>query len=380
MKRAAELRDILGLAKCCTLLSNVIAQQKSIESTQRAPTETSKPRIACTAKSPTLRADAAEWTPTGGTENHISKSVFHLSLNCETATQEVKGKPLLPTFTPTTATAPPGAYYIPSTKAETSDDGLGDGNQFISSLAERRSHNPPPGLSGKSALPPHGLKVLPLRQAHTFPLNASLLPHTFSVHLLSSFHSKLQQVAAALEMLDGSFANEIAIYGPMQAQISARWETWMSPAGAADMSKALAELRKALDEMCGATARAGWIVDSWSSYQEGKSNKTTKIELELGSAAINGVELGIESDLKKKVQAPIGRPGGDKKKQPSAATGGMGYGLVYATGSPNGVGGSGTGSKLFRPPPGLGFPSTSFAMQSALKETPLASGVELRKE
>ena len=91
----------------------------------------------------------------------------------------------------------------------------------------------------------------------------------------------------------------------------------MSPDGTAGMTRALLELRKALDELCGATARAGWIVDTWGAYQGGMLEGPKQSEKGLGSAAIDGVEIGGESEMKQGIQAPIGRPMGEKKNATS---------------------------------------------------------------
>ena len=79
------------------------------------------------------------------------------------------------------------------------------------------------------------------------------------------------------------------------------------------MTCALLELRKALDELCGAIARAGWIVDTWGAYQSGMLEGQKQSEPGLGSAAIDGVEIGGEGEMKQGVQPPIGRPTADKK-------------------------------------------------------------------
>ena len=120
---------------------------------------------------------------------------------------------------------------------------------------------------------------------------------------------RFQHVSAVLEALDSSFVHEIAQTGGSQLPLSARWETWMSPSASAGMTRALVELRKSLDELCGATARAGWIVDTWSAYQDGMLDGEKESEARLGSAAIDGVEIGTEAEVKKNgAQAPIGQP------------------------------------------------------------------------
>ena len=145
----------------------------------------------------------------------------------------------------------------------------------------------------------------------------------------------------------------------------------MTPQGVAGMSCALAELRKALDELCGATARAGWIVDTWGAYQGGKldgssfsSSFARSPEAGLGSAAINGVEIGLEAaGLRSGLHAPIGRPHSERGKVSSSTSDAteIGESGRPATGNQSAIANEKVGSALsgtgtFRPPPGLAFP------------------------
>ena len=321
IKRASELRDILGLAKCSALLSRVLEQQ-STNTTLDHPTEEDEARP----QTPfTLRAEANEWTPPTGTESprNILQKVLHLGLNVNTANREMEAKSLLPPFVESFKIVPvvqPGTYYIPTgvAKSETPTDLTGDGKQFISSLSAKKDVHPAPPPQKPIAPPnkrpaPPGLPLHPTQQPHSFPLNASLLPQTFSVHLLSTLHMRFQHVSAALEMLDSVYSNEMSNTVGIQSPVSSRWESWMSPDGTAGMTRALLELRKALDELCGATARAGWIVDTWGVYQGGMLEGSKQSEPELGSAAINGVEISGEGEMKQSIQTPIGRPTAEKK-------------------------------------------------------------------
>lgn len=261
-----------------------------------------------------------------------------------------------------------GIFYLPSVSAKPEVDLIKDGKQFISSLAAKRDTTPssiqqkpiaPPNKNNSpSPAPPlPGLPPGPT-QPHAFVLNASLLPQTFSVHLLSTLHMGFQHVSAALEMLDLCFANEISRTGATRPPVSTRWETWMSQAGTAGMTRALTELRKSLDELCGITARAGWIVDTWGAYQHGMLDGCKQTELNLGSAAINGVEIGAEAE-KKGVHAPIGRPSlGARKTLVSP------LGKVEA---PDRKGASSLSNDtisalsnvgILRPPPGLAIPTS----------------------
>lgn len=136
----------------------------------------------------------------------------------------------------------------------------------------------------------------------------------------------------------------------------------MSPTGAADMIRALQDLRKSLDELCGATARAGWIVDTWSAYQHGKLDASNLPEPNLGSAAIDGIELDSETGEKSGLQAPIGRPVVDKSKkrldggEMSGAKSDTGVAASHGTDPAASAAIKSRGT--FRPPPGLAFPLT----------------------
>src|SRR5579859_1170048 len=67
VRRAAELRDILGLARCSTLLSCILAQQQSKRSSDHCM---DKPPTRPTEKTTSnLRAEANEWTPPKGTDS-----------------------------------------------------------------------------------------------------------------------------------------------------------------------------------------------------------------------------------------------------------------------------------------------------------------------
>ena len=323
-KRASELRDILGLAKCSNLLSRVLEKQYA-DSTIDHPTNLPEgERIPFT-----LRAEANEWTPPTGTESprNILKKVLHLGLNGDTTLCDVGTKSLLQPFIEKTPSVFPipqvGTFYLPPAvvKSETPADLTGNGKQFISSLSAKREVSPAPAPQkpiappSKRAKPPPGLTPAPSQHLHSFPLNASLLPQTFSVHLLSTLHMRFQHVSAALEMIDSSFASEMSKTWSVHPPASTRWESWMSPSGTAEMARSLIELRKSLDELCGATARAGWIVDTWGAYQDGMLDGPKQSDPGFGSAAINGVEIGgTEVDMHKDVQAPIGRPATEKKE------------------------------------------------------------------
>ena len=96
IKRASELRDILGLSKCSSLLSRALEQQ-STNTTLDHRTEEAQVRP----QTPfTLRAEANEWTPPTGTESprNILKKVLHLGLNGNEANREMQTKSLLPPF------------------------------------------------------------------------------------------------------------------------------------------------------------------------------------------------------------------------------------------------------------------------------------------
>lgn len=380
MKRASELRDILGLAKCSALLSHVVSQHSKESamdhSTDRTPTPTASER-----KSHSLRPEALEWTPPRGTESprNILKRVLQLGTHNETKTHESINKGLLPPFVEYASTLPPlghaGTFYLPPPPIGRSDppgDLTGDGKQFISSLAAKKESQPPPGLQKPIAPPnkrptppplPPGLTLAPIQQSHSFPLNVSLLPQTFSVHLLSTLHIRFQHVAAALEALDSSFANEIARTGASQLPHSSRWGTWMDPAATVGMTRALVELKSSLDEMCGATARAGWIVDTWSAYQDGVLDSGKCPEPRLGSAAIDGVEIMTEAEVRKYgPHAPIGAPsvvGRGRKMSVHQETAEVPE-RTRTSRTPNGMVVPAlpvTGT--LRPPPGLPFPGMS---------------------
>jgi hypothetical protein len=382
MKRASELRDILGLAKCSTLLSQVVTQHSkdsaTDHSTDRTPTRSASER-----KSHILRPEALEWTPPTGIESpsSILKKVLQLGSTNDTSTHDSGHKGLLPPFVEYAPTLPPivhaGTFYLrppPAGTPDTPTDLTGDGKQFISSLAAKRDPQPPPGPqkpiappNKRPTPPPPGLTLAPTQQPHSFPLNVSLLPQTFSVHLMSTLHIRFQHVAAALEALDSSFANEIVKTGGSQLPLSARWQTWMSPAGTVEMTGAIVGLKTALDELCGATARAGWIVDTWSAYQDGMIDGAKSSEAGLGSAAIDGVEIGTEAEMKKNgAQAPIGRPASGRRSSVQNET----VEIPERTRTPSVPNGKVvpalpvTGT--LRPPPGLPFRRESSRMPLSL--------------
>ena len=114
----------------------------------------------------------------------------------------------------------------------------------------------------------------------------------------------------------------------------------MSESGTTRMNCALVELRKALDELCGAAARAGWVVDSWSAYQGG-SLDVESAERALGSLTIDGVAVSFA--LQNVVQARMGRP----PSKHAALT----DGTTNEAPSPLTTGASNV--KVLRPPPGL---------------------------
>src|SRR5271170_7508029 len=200
MKRASELRDILGLSKCSTSLSTTLNKPPT-DSKIDYPTD--KPTTPVTMKrTPSnLRAEATEWTPPSGTESssNILKKVLQLGLKSEPPPPP---NTLLPPFVGYPSVGPaPGAYYIPAAKVEMTDL-TGDGKDFISSLSAKRDINPPPLVQKPIAPPnkrpippPPGLTPTSTQQVHTFPLNVSLLPQTFSVHLLSTLHMRFQHVS-----------------------------------------------------------------------------------------------------------------------------------------------------------------------------------------
>ena len=236
VKRASELRDILGLTKCSTLLSRFLEQ--STNTTIDHPTEEAQARP----QTPfTLRAEANEWTPPTGTESprNILKKVLHLGLNSDKANREMETKSLLPPFVEQSLKivpiVQPGTYYIPTgvARSEIPSDLTGDGKQFISSLSAKRDVPPAPppqkpiAPPNKRPPPPPGLPLPPTQQPHSFSLNASLLPQTFSVHLLSTLHMRFQHVSAALEMLDSVYSKEMSKTGSSQPPASTRWESWM---------------------------------------------------------------------------------------------------------------------------------------------------------
>jgi hypothetical protein len=368
LKRASELRDILGLAKCSALLSRVLTQQSKDQEDDRPKDNESHPRPRMERTPSTLRPEANEWTPPNGTESPrtILKRVLRIGTDGDTPTPTAAPS-LLPPFVEYPPAA--GIFYVPvdqTTKSDTLQDLTGDGKQFISSLAAKAdigtplASQQPVGHPSKRSVPPPGLTLPAAQKPHSFPLVTSLLPQTFSVHLLSTLHIRLQHVSAALEMLDSSFASEITKTATTQAPNSTRWDNWMSPTGAAGMNKALLELRRSLDELCGATARAGWIVDTWGAYQEGMIGGSRGPEPGLGSSAINGVEIGLEAGLRSGLQAPIGRPSMEKPKKASQQQETeMGEGSSHSTAASmlNGKGGHpSTGSGTLRPPPGLAFP------------------------
>jgi hypothetical protein len=374
-KRASELRDILGLAKCSSLLSRALAQQ-STDTTHNYPIDKRPTRSTSGRTLSTLRAEAAEWTPSAGTETpHNYKKSLHLGPNSDKTACDTETKTLLPPFmehpSVMTPVLHPRTFYLSPdiTKSEQADL-TGDGKQFISSLGAKRDTSPPL-VQQKPITPPNktstfppSLTLAPKQQSHSFALNASLLPQTFSVHLLSTLHIRFQHVSAALEMIDSCFANEISRTGVTQPPVSARWETWMSPAGTAGMTHALTELRKSLDELCGATARAGWIVDTWGAYQYGMLDGPKQSEMSLGSAAINGVEIGAEAEVKKGVQAPIGRPSIQKGK---AFVSSLEKGEIQNWERARGVSNDKVVPALpnvgtLRPPPGLLFPASPSAV------------------
>lgn len=376
MKRAAELRDILGLAKSSTLLSCILAQQQSkIPSTDQS---VDKPASRPMERTPSnLRAEANEWTPPKGTDSPrtVLKKVLNIHKPGESTSVGTPPGLLSPfvEYTPTAhiPLAAPGTYYIAPPTSSPSDapsDLSWDGKQFISSLSLKRDGKTP-SIPQKPIDPPNKIPSTPpgltppqSQRPHSFPLIASLLPQTFSVHLLSALHMRFQHVSAALEMLDAAFANELKKMTSTQNLSSTRWETWMTPAGMAEMSRTLVDLRKALDELSGETARAGWIVDTWGAYQGGKLDGSSRSpEPGLGSAAIDGVEIGRDVGMRSELQAPIGRPHSEKGKLPSATSETV---EVAESGRPATTASkanekvtpifSGTGT--FRPPPGLAFP------------------------
>jgi hypothetical protein len=237
------------------------------------------------------------------------------------------------------------------------------GKDFIASLAAKyEAQTPsilqPPIMPGTScAAIPHGLNYPPAQQLHSFQLAVSLLPQTFSVQLLSNLHMRLQHVASALEWLDTCFTREVTKATSAHSPSSTLWETWMSPSGAAEMVRALQDVRKGLDELSGATTRAGWIVDTWSSYQNRKLDGTNSLEASLGSAAIDGIEIGIEIPSNVAAQAPIARPSLVKSQKPIEmsrmnSAGSKDKQIVEKVAFP--ISRSAIGS--FRPPPGLALP------------------------
>jgi hypothetical protein len=389
-KRAAELREILGLAKCFASLSQANAQQSG-NSAVSHPSENEHPRHGLERTASSLRPEASEWTPTGkeGKSNTLKK-MLHLGLNGDTAARDLEPKTLLPPFTEYSSTMTPvfhaGTFYLPPTVAnhDSPSDLNGDGKQFISSLSAKRDlttpQNPqnPIAPPTKRLSPPPGLTFAPTQQSHSFPLTASLLPQTFSVHLLSTLHIRFQHVSATLEKLDSFFASELSKAASTQPPVSTRWESWMSPSGTAGMSQALVELRKSLDELCGATARAGWIVDTWGAYQDGALDGSKQSEQGLGSAAINGVEIGREGQMKNGIHAPIGRPCSERGMRISTPVDGTATPERPKMGNPTATAPVTlpTVGTVFRTPPGLAFPLTppGNSIPSACRGTPTTNG------
>src|SRR5271154_4211581 len=84
MKRASELRDILGLSKCSSLLSANLNKQHA-EPKVHHPTEKPTTPVSMKRTPSTLRAEATEWTPPTGTESpgKILKNVLQLGTNGE---------------------------------------------------------------------------------------------------------------------------------------------------------------------------------------------------------------------------------------------------------------------------------------------------------
>lgn len=353
------MRDILGLAKCSALLSEVVQRQSTKPSMDHPTDRSSHGHVSQCAPS-NLRPEADEWTPPTRPQNgnnRFPKSSHHDGITIDPASA-------INDFAFTLLGTDPPSYI--STKYTASKDVIPDGKAFISSLAAKRDPNSstaplkPIGPPNKRSSPPPGLSLPPTQQTHSFHLNVSLLPHTFSVHLLSTLHMRFQHVATALEMLDSSFANEIM--RSSSPPPSSRWETWMSASGTAGMSRALLELQKSLDELCGATARAGWVVDTWGAYQDGKLDSASHQPGQspsLGSAAINGVEIGTEGEIKKGAQAPIGRPiSRDQAKSMGSQLGRVG--TLDGTSRPKtpivSDGKVVPAMPAVRPPPGLAFP------------------------
>ena len=323
IKRANELRDILGIAKCKALLAKVLADQfEAIKSP--APiekTEKPTPDTSPYPKTPfILRPKANEWTlPTGAeSPSNILKKVLHLGSNAHIPAPMSPDNPLLPPFVPNPSVVlpayPAGAYYYPPPRQRSDSlmDLAGDGKQFICSLSSKRENTRAPtqpkpiAPPNKYSAPPPGLRFIPSQQPHSFPLTVSLLPQTFSVHLLSTLYMRFQHVSAALQNMDSAYASEILKSGTTQPPGPTRWETWMTTEGAAAMSRALREMRKSLDELCGATARAAWIVDTWGEYQDGKYDGMKPSDTGLGSADINGEEIILEKETNKAAKTPIG--------------------------------------------------------------------------
>jgi hypothetical protein len=385
MKRANELRDILGIAKCTTLLSKVLSDQS--ENTKPGhlsqKTDTAAPMTPTQPKIPfTLRPQATEWTPPAGPDSPstILKRVLNLDSSKRFLPPVTPENSLLPPFVPTPSIIyspyPPGAYYYPPPRHVS--ESSGDGNQFISSLSSNSQNPHPPtpprpiAPPKKPPMPPPGLKFIPRQQQYTFPLTASLLPQTFSVHLLSTLHLRFQQVASALENLDSAYASEILKSGHTQPPGPTRWETWMNPEGAATMLRALEELKKCLDELCGATTRAAWVVDTWGQYQDGKYEGTKSPGSAWGSADINGEEINVEKETSKAAQPPIGPP---SEKKPSTSHNTQQNGLhipilgqvVPALPAVNTI----------RPPPGL-TPTIKVALAPSALVKPVSNSVDER--
>ena len=319
MKRANELRDILGIAKCKALLSKILGNQSEVINSPKPIDKTETPTP--TAPTPFIICPKAnEWTlPTGAeSPSTILKRTLHLGGNARIQAPTTPDKPLLPPFVPNPlAVLPPypaGTYYYPPPRprSEPPTDLPGNGEQFICSLSGKRENPPAPtqpkpiAPPNKRSSPPPGLRFIPSQQPHSFPLTVALLPQTFSVHLLATLHMRFQHVSAALQNLDSAYASEVLKSGSTQPPGPTRWETWMTTEGATAMSVALRELRKSLDELCGATARAAWIVDTWGEYQDGKYDKTKPSDTGLGSADINGEEIILEKELNSVTQTPIG--------------------------------------------------------------------------
>jgi hypothetical protein len=359
------LRGILGLAKCLLLLYQFLSQQ-SFDATFSQNLGDSFARSNSSKSGPHAFPELPGWgLSTSNNRPHALKTTAQPGTNeynafyCDES-QKIDIPPFLENGS-NAAAFQPGSFYIPPDCRRPNCSGIAeDGKQFISSLAARKEVKRSPTASVQSGPEDESFATLvqpfaPTQHIHFFPLMASLIPNTFSAHLLRTLHSQFQHVSEALENLDFCFVTELSKIPLTQLPVSARWESWMSQAGTAGMVQALKDLRKSLDELCGATVRAGWVVDGWSAFQEGTLDLTKTYGQTLGSAAIKGVEIGDEYRAINGGQGPIARPSTGRTAKSSSDVGGSQFERPMIDSSS--TEGCQLGLSRIRPPPGLAVPS-----------------------